>query len=130
VQIDFSVLQVLFAIFFILNYFVMFGITEGIFRLIFKKKESTVHYLISFAIIFFPMVIYLIIRTIFFMTGLLEDSVFAVIDVILLIFFQVWSLWLLTYNINMIKAVRLEYGIIVALLLHYAAFSVILLISI
>ena len=118
--------QILFSIFFILNYLLFSGIIEGIIRLIFKNKENYKQFFIVFPLIFLPINIYLILHFIFLVSGLLSLPVVAVINIILLILLQAWSLWILTYILNTIKGVKIEYSLIIALLLHYASFSAIL----
>ncbi|MHA1508906.1 MAG: hypothetical protein ACTSO6_09420, partial [Promethearchaeota archaeon] len=63
-------------------------------------------------------------------TGSLSFSYIRVLDNVLMILFQVWSLWLLTYNLSINKKLKIENSLIISLLVHYGGFSVMLLISI
>ena len=103
---------------------------ELICRTFYKKKENTLNFFLSFPIIFYPMIIYLIVHFILLSTGLIQIGLFNLIDIILLIFFQIWSLWLLTYNLSISKGLKIERGLIIALLLHYGSFTIVLFILI
>ena len=125
-----AIFQFLLALFFIGNILLYFLINEGLSRILYKKKENTLKFLVSFTIIFFPLDIYLVLRFILTSTGSLSFSYIRVLDNVLLILFQVWSLWLLTYNLSINKKLKIENSLIVSLLVHYGGFSIILLISI
>jgi hypothetical protein len=125
-----AIIQFLLALFFIGNILLYFLINEGLSRIIYKKRENTLKFLASFAIIFFPLDIYLVLRFILTSTGSLDFSYIRVLDNVLLILFQVWSLWLLTYNLSINKKLKIENSLIVSLLVHYGGFSIMLLISI
>jgi hypothetical protein len=125
-----AVIQFLLALFFIGNILLYFLINEGLSRIIYKKKENTLKFLVSFAIVFFPLDIYLVLRFILTSTGSLTFSYIRVLDNVLMILFQVWSLWLLTYNLSINKKLKIENSLIVSLLVHYSGFSIMLLISI
>ena len=120
-------LQILQYLSFILNYFISFIIIEGISRLFYKKDEETLNFFISFAIILFPSIIYLLIHLILKWSELINISLFNLIDKVLLIIFQVWSLWLLSYSLCAKKGLKIESSLIVSLLLHYGGFTIILL---
>ena len=115
---------------FILNYFIFFIIIEGISQFFFNKREKPLDFLISFAIVFFPMVLYLLTHFIFAYYNLMENSIINLIDKVLLIIFQVWSLWLLSYSLTVKKNLKIENSLIVSLVLHYVGFTIILLILI
>ncbi len=119
--------QVLIYLSFILNFFVFFMIIEGISRFFYKRNENTLNFLISFAIIQFPLIFYLIFHIIFKWSDLLNISIFNLIDKVLLIIFQVWSLWLLSYSLCAKKGLKIESSLIVSLLTHYGGFTIILL---
>lgn len=119
-------LQILLSFTFIVNMIIFFIIIEGISRLFYKKKENTLNFFISFAIIQFPMVFYLITHMIFKSLWIINVSVFNLLDKILLIVFQVWSLWLLSYSLCAMKGLKIESGLIISLLLHYGSFTIIL----
>ena len=120
------VLQILISFTFIVNVFVFFIIIEGISRFFYKKKENTMNFFISFPIIQFPMVFYLLTHLIFKSFWLLNLSIFNLLDKILLIIFQVWSLWLLSYSLCAMKGLKIESCLIISLLLHYGSFTIIL----
>ena len=124
------IIQFLLAFLFIGNILLYFLINEGLSRVIYKKKENTLKFLASFAIIFFPLDIYLVLRFILTSTGSLSFSYIRVLDNVLLILFQVWSLWLLTYNLSINKKLKIENSLIVSLLVHYGGFSIVLLLAI
>jgi len=123
-------LQIILAIIFIGNIVFFFLINEGICRIIYKKKENTLKFLISFPIILFPLDIYLVLRFILFSTGSLNFPAVRILDNVLVILFQVFSLWLLTYNLSVNKKLKIENSLIISLLIHYGGFSIILLLSI
>ena len=124
------ILQVILAIIFIGNIFFFFLINEGICRIIYKKKENTLKFLIAFPIILFPIDIYLVLHFILFSTGSLNLPAVRILDNVLVILFQVLSLWLLTYNLSVNKKLKIENSLIISLLIHYGGFSIILLLSI
>ena len=122
--------QFLLAFLFVGNILLYFLINEGLSRIIYKKKENTLKFLASFAIIFFPLDIYLVLRFILTSTGSLSFSYIRVLDYVLLILFQVWSLWLLTYNLSINKKLKIENSLVISLLVHYGGFSIVLLLAI
>ena len=124
------IIQFLLALFFIGNILLYFLINEGLSRIIYKKRENMLKFLVTFAIIFFPLDIYLVLRFILTSTGSLSFSYIRVLDNVLLILFQVWSLWLLTYNLSINKKLKIENSLIISLLVHYGGFSIMFLISI
>jgi len=122
--------HIILSILYIINFLMYFLIVEFICRTFYKKKENTLNFFLSFPIIFYPMIIYLIVHFILLSTGLILFGFFRLLDIILLIFFQIWSLWLLTYNLSVTKRLKIERGLIIALLLHYGSFTVVLFILI
>ncbi len=123
-------LKISLALVFIGNMFFYYLINEGICRIFYIKKENSLKFLLSFAIILFPIDIYLFLRLILISTGSLNFASVKILDNVLMILFQVWSLWLLTYNLSVNKKLKIEKSLIVSLLVHYGGFSIILLISI
>ena len=119
-------IHVVLALSFVFNVFVYFLLTEVLSRLFFRKMENTLQLFYSFGIIFYPMVFYLIVHFLFVSFQILQFGAILVLDRILMIFFQVWSLWLMTYNLSMTKGVKIENGLTITLLLHYGAFTVLL----
>ncbi|MFW9988528.1 MAG: hypothetical protein ACFFC3_07720 [Candidatus Odinarchaeota archaeon] len=112
---------------FILNIFVFFIIIEVISRFFYKKKKNTLSFLIIFPFIQIPMIFYLISHLILKFFDLLIINIFNLFDKILLIIFQVWSLWLLSYSLSVKKGLKIETSLIISLLLHYSCFTIILL---
>ncbi|MFX0177353.1 MAG: winged helix-turn-helix domain-containing protein [Candidatus Hodarchaeota archaeon] len=121
---------ILFGIFYFINFFAYALLIEGICRLFYKKGDNSSKLFISFGIIFLPMVLYLIIHQIFILTDIIMFPFVGVIDNILMILLQVWSLWLLAYNLIVNKNLKIENALIISFLLHYGGFSVVLLFSI
>jgi hypothetical protein len=121
------IFQILIKISFILNFFAFFVILEMISRIFYKKTENTLDFLTSFALIQFPMIIYLLLHTIFNYTALNSINIVNFIDQILMIVFQVWSLWILSYSLSVKKGIKIENSLIISLLLHYGGFTLILL---
>ncbi|MFX1411105.1 MAG: ArsR/SmtB family transcription factor [Promethearchaeota archaeon] len=120
-------IQILISLSFLLNFIIYFIIIEGISRLFYNKGENTLNFLESFAIIFSPMVIYLLLHYIFFNIGVLEVPFINFLDKILMIILQVWSIWLLSYSMSVKKGLKIENSLVVSLLLHYGGFTIILL---
>ena len=118
--------QILLSLSFIANFFIIFIIMEGITRFFYKKNEKIGDFFVSFAIILYPMVFFLIFHLIFKWFDLLNISIFNLLDKILLIIFQVWSLWLLSYSLCVKKGLKIESSLIISLLLHYGCFTIIL----
>ena len=121
-----SIYRLLISFSFIANFFLLFIIIEGISRIFYKNKENTVYFFQSFAIIQFPMLFYLISHLIFKFSDLLDINIVNLIDKVLLIIFQVWSLWLLSYSLSVKKGLKIETSLIISLLLHYTGFTIIL----
>ena len=120
-------IQILISLSFLLNFIIYFIIIEGISRLFYNKSENTLNFLESFAIIFSPMVIYLLLHYIFVNIGVLEIPFINFLDKILMIILQVWSIWLLSYSMSVKKGLKIENSLVVSLLLHYGGFTIILL---
>jgi len=68
------IIQFLLALFFIGNVLLYFLINEGLSRILYKKRDNTLKFLATFAIIFFPLDIYLVLRFILTSTGSLSFS--------------------------------------------------------
>ena len=121
-----SIYRFLISLSFIANFFLLFIIIECISRIFYKNKENTVYLFQSFAIIQFPMLFYLISHLVLKFSDLLDINIFNLIDKVLLIIFQVWSLWLLSYSLSVKKGLKIETSLIISLLLHYSGFTIIL----
>jgi len=116
--------------FFILNYFVYYIIIESICRFVYKRRENSLKLLLCFSLILFPMVLYLVLHFTFLLIDILNLEVIGILDYIILIILQVWSLWIQTYCLSVYKYLKIENSLILSLLVHYGAFSILLLISI
>ncbi len=121
------IFQILINLSFVLNFIAFFLLMESISRIFYNKNENGLNFLVSFALILFPMIIYLVLHYIFEYTELITINIFNFIDRILLIIFQVWSLWLLSYSLSVKKGIKIENCLIIALLLNYSGFTIILL---
>ena len=124
------IIHILFSIGFIINFLIYFLLVEVMCRLFYRNKENTVNFFLSFPIILYPMVIYLFVHFILLSTELIQITFFNLFDTILLIFLQILSLWLLTYNLSVRKGLKIENGLIIAILLHYGSFTIVLFILI
>ncbi len=124
-----TIFHILLAVGYVINYIVYFLIVEFLCRVFYKKKQRTLDFFLSFPVILYPMVIYLFIHFIVLSTGLIRITFFRIMDVVLLIFFQIWSLWLLTYNISVNKELKIKESLIISLILHYSSFTIVLFIS-
>jgi len=74
------IVQFLLALFFIGNILLYFLINEGLSRIIYRKRENMLKFLATFAIIFFPLDIYLVLRFILTSTGSLSFSYIRVLE--------------------------------------------------
>ncbi|MHA2393575.1 MAG: hypothetical protein ACXAEX_16685 [Promethearchaeota archaeon] len=121
------IIQIIMGLSFIFNFFTFFIIVEAISRIFYKKKANTIDFLISFAVIQLPMILYLFIHTLFEITGTISINVVNFVDEALMIIFQVWSLWLLSYSLSVKKGLKIENSLIISLFLHMLPFTLILL---
>ncbi len=118
--------QMLLSFSFILNFLIFFTVVEVISRLFNRKDNNTLKFFLSSAIIQFPMIFYLILHFILKILNLLENNFASFLDKFILIIFQVWSLWLLSYSLCVNKGLKIENSLIISLLLHYGGFTLIL----
>ena len=128
IEIDYN--QILFSFSFVLNFLIFFTFIEVISRLFYRKNKNTLNFFISFGIIQFPMIFYLILHFFFKIINILDNSFINFLDKIFLIVFQVWSLWLLSYSLCVNKGIKIENSLIISLLLHYGGFTLILFVMI
>jgi len=118
--------QILFSFSFILNFLIFFAVVEVISRLFFRKNTNSLKFFLSSAIIQFPMIFYLILHFILKILNLLDNNFASFFDKFILIVFQVWSLWLLSYSLCVNKGLKIESSLIFSVLLHYGGFTLIL----
>ena len=123
-------MQIFISVFFIINIFLYYSVNEIICRLFYKKNENSIKFLSTFSLTFYPSIIYLIIHYIFKQLNVLNYSFISILDYILMILLQVWSLWLLTYNLIVNKHLKIENALIISLLIHYGGFSLVLALTI
>ncbi len=128
IEIDYN--QILFSFSFILNFLIFFTFVEVISRLFYRENNNTLNFFLSFEIIQFPMIFYLILHFIFKILNILDNIFSNFFDKLFLIVFQVWSLWLLSYSLCVNKGLKIENSLIISLLLHYGGFTLILFIFI
>jgi hypothetical protein len=83
-----------------------------------------VPFFLSFFIVLLPMIIYLVIHSFFYV--LAYDIISVNVDLLVMVFFQVWTIWYLTYAISVMKFVPIERGFIVSFISYYAGFVVLL----
>ncbi len=118
--------QLILGLIFVLNYFILFALAELFCFLFYGKRENSIKLLLNFGLIYIPILIYLVIH---FILVIFELNYLTILDNILLIFFQIWSLWLLTFNLSVNKYIRIERALIVSLIIHYGAFITLFIIS-
>ncbi len=111
---------------FVLNYFALFALAEFFSYLFYRKKENSFKIFLNFGLIYLPILIYLVIHCILLILNL---NYLTILDNSLLIFFQIWTLWLLTYNLSVNKYIKIERALIISLVIHYGAFIVLFIIS-
>lgn len=118
--------QFILGLIFVLNYFALFVLADFFSYLFYKKKENSFKIFLNFGLIYLPILIYLVIHYILLILNL---NYLTFLDNILLIFFQIWALWLLTYNLSVNKYIKIERALIISLVIHYGAFIVLFIIS-
>lgn len=120
---------ILLSIEFLINTVLFFLLIEGLIRVIYRTKTELLSFWFSYIICYMPMIVYLLIHFLFLIGNLLDFILFDFLDTLLLIFFQILSIWFLTYNISRVKDIKIESSLILTLILHISTFSVILFIS-
>ncbi len=99
-------------------------ICELICRLVLRNKDNLVPFILSFFIILLPTVFYLVVHSFVFI--LAYDTTTQNIDRIIMVFFQIWSVWNLTYAISVLKFVPIERGFIASFISYYIGFMVLI----
>ncbi len=100
------------------------AICEVICRLVLQKKDNVVPFILSFFIILLPTIFYLVIHSFLFV--LAYDAVTENADRIIMVVFQIWSVWNLTYAITVLKFVPTERGFIASFISYYVGFMVLI----
>jgi hypothetical protein len=93
-------------------------------RFLFQKPENTKKFFIAYSICLYPMLVYLIIYNLFLLIS--PEFVTNPFNKLIMFVFQFWSIWLLTYTLIKFKFIKLERSLIITLLIHYGAFSILL----
>ncbi|TXT59281.1 MAG: conserved membrane protein of unknown function [Promethearchaeota archaeon] len=114
---------------FIINILLFFLLIEGATRIIYRTKTNLLSFWFFYIICYLPMIVYLLFHYLFLIGNLLDFVLFDFLDTLLLIFFQILSIWFLTYNISRVKDIKIESSLILTLILHISTFSIILFIS-
>ncbi|MHA1334595.1 MAG: helix-turn-helix domain-containing protein [Promethearchaeota archaeon] len=123
-------IHIILSIGFIINVFIFYFIVDAFSRIFYRKSEKSKKFLISFGIIYFPMVFYLFFHFLIISFNFIDVFPLFIIDKIIMILCQVWSLWLLTYNLSVSKNLKMENCLIITLLLHYGSFTAVLFLAI
>lgn len=99
-------------------------IAELFCRFLFQKRENTKKYFISYSIALFPMLIYLTLYNLF----KIIDPLFVTspLNKIIMVIFQLWTLWLLAQILVRYKSLRLERSLIISFLIYYGSISIII----
>lgn len=109
---------------FVIGVIIASVISDILCRFLFQKTENTKKFLIIYPFCVYPMLFYLILY------DLIQsiEPIFAYnpLNKLIMFIFQFWSIVLLTYCIVKLKLVKLERGLIITLLIHYGAFSILL----
>ncbi len=100
------------------------AICEIICRFVLRKKDNLVPFILSFFIILLPTIFYLVIHSFLFV--LAYDIVTQNADRVIMVVFQIWTVWNLTYSISNLKFVPLERGFIAAFISYYVGFMVLI----
>jgi hypothetical protein len=98
--------------------------SEVLCRFLFGKNENTKNFFSVYAIGLFPMLIYLILFDILYLINPVYPD--SIISKILMIIFQVWAIWLISYILTIYKSIKLERSLLITFLIHYVAFNVLL----
>ncbi len=109
---------------FILSMGGFIAICEVICRLVLQKKDNLVPFILSFFIVLLPTIFYLVIHSFLFV--LAYDVVTENVDRIIMVAFQIWSVWNLTYAITVLKFVPIERGFIASFISYYIGFMVLI----
>ncbi|MHA1339523.1 MAG: hypothetical protein ACTSRZ_05200 [Promethearchaeota archaeon] len=98
--------------------------SEFLCRFLFNKPENTKKFLITYSINIYPILIYLSLYNLiqYFYQGFATN----ILNKVIMIFFQGWTIWLLSYSFIKFKFIKLERALITSLLIHYGAFSILL----
>ncbi len=114
----------LFTIF--ISYFILICTTEILSYFIFNNHNNWEKFLNILSIPYLPILIYLVLYTIF---NLIFPTLDPLIFDIILLLFQVWSMILLAKAISTVKIVKFERGLLLAILIDYGTFMIMLILN-
>ena len=109
------------------GFIILFLLTELLCQIIFGKKDNWLGLLKVLGISYIPILFYLLILVNIIYLIPLNHRDILIINRILMLCFQVWSMVLLAYSISLTKYVRLERGLIIAIFIDYGTFMTLLL---
>jgi hypothetical protein len=99
-------------------------ICEGLSRFLFKENRNTINFFAVYTIGLLPMLIYLVLFNIIYAISPLFAT--GVMNNIIMIIFQIWTIWLLSYILITFKNLKLERSLIIVFLLYYGASNLVL----
>ena len=109
-----------------ISYFILICTAEILSYFIFNNHNNWEKFLNILSIPYIPILIYLVLFTIL-------NQIFPTIDPlffdILLLLFQVWSMILLAKTISIVKLVKFERGLLLAILIDYGTFMIMLIVN-
>jgi hypothetical protein len=108
---------------FLLGSVLVFFIAEILTRLLFDIKENWKGFLSLFGITYIPMILYLLFYIPLSFIPTFTESLW---NNILMIAFQVWAMFLLSYAISLTKFIKFERGLIIAIFIDYGTFMYLL----
>ncbi|OLS15040.1 MAG: hypothetical protein RBG13Loki_1358 [Promethearchaeota archaeon CR_4] len=100
------------------------AICEIICRIVLRKKDNLVPFILSFFIILLPTIFYLVVHSFLFVIA--YEVVSENVDRIIMVIFQIWTVWNLTYTISILKFVPVERGFIASFISYYIGFMVLI----
>ena len=109
-----------------ISYFILICTTEILSYFIFNNHNNWQKFLNILSIPYIPILIYLGIYTIL---NLIFPTIDPLFFDILLLLFQVWSMILLAKAISIVKLVKFERGLLLAILIDYGTFMIMLIVN-
>ncbi|MHA1721213.1 MAG: winged helix-turn-helix domain-containing protein [Promethearchaeota archaeon] len=109
-----------------ISYFILLCTTEILSYFIFNNHDKWEKFLTLLSIPYFPIVVYL---GIFSILNLIFPNLDQLFYDIMLLLFQVWSMILLAKVISLVKLVKFERGLLLAILIDYGTFMIMLILN-
>ena len=109
---------------FIVFTYIVVIISELLCRYLFNKTENTKNFVLIFPIALIPMLPYLFIYDMLFLFA--PTLVNTIFNKFIMIIFQIWTIWLITYIIITFKYLKLERALLITFVIHYGTFTVLL----